>query len=134
MVQGELDQELLQVRECGVKQEAAEVWELRGQCGAKAGGHSAVSGGEDWVARGEVCVCSVTQCGDRQGAEGVMPRNGRPMKPSAHTSMLHPTSNAKKGQGLTQLTWPPTSFRGASQPESLPGHLQVPPRVPCLGS
>lgn len=68
MVQGELDQELLQVRECGVKQEAAEVWELRGQCGAKAGGHSAVSGGEDWVARGEVCVCSVTQCGDRQGA------------------------------------------------------------------
>lgn len=47
--------------------------------------------------------------------------------------MLHPTSNAKKGQGLTQLTWPPTSFRGVSQPESFPGHLQVPPQGPLPG-
>lgn len=67
MVQNELDQELLQVRVCGAKQEAAEVWELRGRWSQGQRSQCCVRG-EDWVVRGEVCMCNVTQCGDRQGA------------------------------------------------------------------
>lgn len=30
--------------------------------------------------------------------------------------MLHPNSNIKKGQGLTQLTWPQRVFEGLPNP------------------